>query len=385
MAKNKKTLKAKKKRKIKDNFSMNNIEKGYRRFYSQEVTNKLTELRKKVVDLTKNHTKVDTIKDNYGIVTLNAEIDNEVRYLENLKQIINKSTMDNLRYKIIPMIDACDSTLWKISEQRKEFLKGLYGRRLDYLHFLVVVAKNKDGKLKKQINKINANHYLKEPEIIGLLKRLEDKAQYLPKGYDVPVVAINRIIYYLDGKPKEFVVEDYRVKSLGRFGEKTSEFIQGLRPKLSSDLGAFRVRGSYNLIHKIVKNIGKISDPGAFYPEYIIFNKSDSNANLLKKIKEAKRLSRKYEAWKPEDIPNDDREKMIPRVEVDFFYNKYPIQAMVQDFDSGNIYEEGVISHENFYYSFRGLKRAKKIGEIKGLNAAAEHIDECVEYLLGIN
>jgi len=144
-----------------------------------------------------------------------------------------------------------------------------------------------------------------------------------------------------------------------------------------------RIQGSADFLHEFVKQLKKIADKGEYYPEWIGFGQKDSMGMINAKIDEAQRLDKKYRNKDPKTIPKEDRMKMLPRVEVDMMINKYPVQTLIQDHISGEIYKEGVVSHENFYFSFRSDDRLNKSSE-GGLSKGADYVGNMVIRLLDV-
>lgn len=355
----------------------NNVDKSYRVLFSKELTNDFVDLRSEIEQVKDHHLIYAKRKNEDGSVQVVTEIDDDSRFMEDLTSVINNTIIDSLKWKMIHAFFGADSTLKKLFSERQAQVEDLY--KINSIeNFLVAAAIDDEGKIVKKYTKID--DFASEAEIDSLLSNKPDL--FLPNGLKKPTYVINQVKYNLKTRNK-IIIEEYRQKRIGRFAEKLADYLFGLQDNLPSDLLGQRIQVSSDMLHETTKQLRKIADKGSYYPEWIVFDYKDSVGKINGKIAEAKRLDKKYSHRDPKDIPKEDRMKMLPRIEVDMMLNKYPVQTLVQDHASGLIYKEGVVSHENFYFSFRKNDREKKYSK-EGLSSGAEHIENMVMRLLDV-
>jgi len=356
----------------------NNEDKSYRVLFSKDLTKDLYDLKVKIKSIKEDHLIIKKQKNDKGIIEVVSVIDDDKKFLNDLSSVINNTVIDSLKWKVIHAFYGADPILKKLYVARQNQIEDIYGIN-SIENYLVTAALNDRGKILSRKQAID--EFVTEAEIHSMISNHPEK--YLPLGTKSPLFVINNVIYSIKNKSK-IIIEEYRQKRLGRFAEKLSDFLFGLENKLPSDLLGQRIQVSADMLHESTKQLKKLADAGSYYPEWIVFNYKDSMGSINAKIDEAVRLNSKYKTKTPDDIPKEDRLKMLPRVEVDLMLNKYPVQTLVQDHKSGIIYKEGVISHENFYFNFRSNDRQDKYSQ-EGLSQGAEYISNMVLRLLAVS
>ncbi|PIN81245.1 hypothetical protein COV13_01940 [Candidatus Woesearchaeota archaeon CG10_big_fil_rev_8_21_14_0_10_32_9] len=355
----------------------NNEDKSYRILFSKELTSDLAKLRQKIADVKEKHLVLAKEPRENGSVEVVSVIGNSDKFMTDLKEVVNKTVIDSLKWKTIHAFYGADSTIKRLYDARRSQIESIYNPFLKE-HYLVTAASTESGKILKK--KTSIDDFASEAELQSMVFNHPEK--FLLKGTSNPLYFLNRVVYSINKKNK-LIVEEYRQKRIGRFAEKVADYLYGLEDKLPSDLLGQRIQGSADFLHEFVKQLKKIADKGEYYPEWIGFGQKDSMGMINAKIDEAQRLDKKYRNKDPKTIPKEDRMKMLPRVEVDMMINKYPVQTLIQDHISGEIYKEGVVSHENFYFSFRSDDRLNKSSE-GGLSKGADYVGNMVIRLLDV-
>ncbi len=349
-------------------------DKKYRLLFSKELTKDLFDLRASIVNLKAKYLVEQKEELPFGKIDVNYKIRDTDNFMRDLEHIINKRVADSLKWKFIHAFFGANSTLKKLYTLRTDQVIDLVGP-VQQENYLLSAGRSNDGKILTQ--KTPVGEFVDEGEMESLFKNHPDI--FLPEGVENAIYGINQVKYFT--KTNKVITEEYRQKRIGRFGEKISDYLFGIENNLPSDLLGQRVEVPVDLLKKTVAQFKELADDGSYYPEWIEFNKKDSVKDLRNKANFAVSLNDKYSGKDPSSVTKEDRFRMLPRVEIDFFLRKYPVQTLVQEQESGFIYKNGIISHENFYYSFRSNHRNGKYSE-SGLSKGARYVEDLVLYML---